>query len=405
MMRRPAAWYLFWGSVGTLAYAYAGFPLLTALRARLSPKPVSAAPITPSVSVIIVAHNEAAVITKKIDNALALDYPAERLEIIVASDGSDDGTAELAASHPSPLVRALALPRGGKNRTLNAAVAAASGEVLLFTDADSMLAPDALRLLVAPLADPEVGGVAGDYRYAGESSDGQGERTYWDLDRLLKRWQSASGSVTSATGQIYVIRRSLFEPVPLGVTDDFYTSLRVPLAGKRLLFEPRAAAYGPVAANAGAEFQRKVRVMTRGLTGVWLSRRGLNPLTYGFYAVQLLSHKVVRRLMVLPLIGLLLSAPLLWRRGWLYRLAALAQIGLHGAALLGYLLRNTRAGRLKPLSLPLFFDLVNIAALMAAANVARGKRYDLWLTQRAGEADRGEVRQEPGSTARHERAA
>lgn len=389
MQRPSAAKRLFWGSVGTLAYAYAGFPLLVALRAWLRPRPIRSGPITPRVSLIIVAHNEADVIVKKIDNALALDYPADSIEIIVASDGSDDGTAELAASHPAPRVRALALPRQGKNRTLNTAVAAASGEVLFFTDADSMLAPDALRHLVAPLADPEVGAVAGDYRYATDVASGDGERTYWSIDRLLKDWQSRSGSVTSATGQIYLIRRALFEPVPPGVTDDFYTSVRAPLAGRRLVFEPRAVAYGPVAANAKAEFRRKVRVMTRGLNGVWLSRRGLNPLTYGFYAVQLFSHKVLRRLMVLPLIGLFLSAPLLWRRGWLYRLATLGQATLHGAALAGYLLRDTRLGKLKLLSLPLFFDLVNIAALIAATNVLRGRRYDLWLTQRAGEVGDG----------------
>lgn len=384
-MRRTTSWWVFWSAAGLLLYTYVGFPLLLALRALLRPRPVGRrGDYTPPVSIIIAAYNEASVIAEKLANTLALNYPPERLEILVASDGSSDGTNEIVAqiARTTPNVRLFALPRQGKNRTLNAVVPEATGEVLVFSDADSMLTPDALRQLVTPLADPSVGGVGGDYQYPTDVAEGKGERSYWSVDRLTKRLQSQGGSMTSATGQIYAIRQTLWRPVALSVTDDFYTSVQVIAAKQRLVFEPLAVATGPIAASADKEFQRKVRVMMRGLHGVWLSRRLLNPFEYGFYALQLLTHKVLRRLMGVPLLLTALTAPLLWQRGWLYRLAALAQGGLHGAAALGFLLRRTRAGQTKALSLPFFLDMVNVAAIVAVVRLMRGDRGVIWEPQR-----------------------
>lgn len=387
-MSRPAA-AIFWGSLGVLAYTYMGFPLLTALRARLAPRRVVRDEAhRPRVSLIVAAHNEAGVIGEKLANCARLDYPAHLVEVVVASDGSDDGTAELAAAHGGPRVRVLALPRGGKNRTLNAAVAASQGEILVFSDADSALEPAALRHLVAPFADPEVGGVAGDYRYRRGGRVG-GERAYWSFDRALKGWQSAAGSVTSATGQLYAIRCGLFRPLPDGVTDDFFVSVQVPLAGRRLVFEPGAVASGPQAASAGAEFRRKVRVATAGLRGVWAARAGLDPRTHGLFALQLGSHKLLRRLAVLPLLALSVCAPLLWGRGLVYRLAAAGLWALHGLGLLGFLLRRTALGRLPLLSLPFFFELVNGAVLIALLGLLRGERHDTWTPERSDEAPAG----------------
>lgn len=382
-MKRTSNWWLFWGAGCLIIYTYIGFPLILALRGLLRPKPFERGQETPLVSLVIVAYNEAPVILKKLDNACSLDYPLDRLEIIVASDGSNDGMNELVAAYGADQVRLLVLPRQGKNRSLNAAVATAQGEILVFSDADSMLAPDALRHLVAPFNDPDVGGVGGDYYYATNTDEGTGERAYWNADRVLKRLQSRAENMTSATGQIYAIRRSLFKPVPMSVTDDFYTSVQVVSAHRRLVFEPRAVARGPVAASSNAEFKRKVRVMTRGLNGVRLSSHLLNPFQYGFFAIQLLSHKVLRRLMAIPLFVLAATAPLLWARGRFYRIATLLQFGLHAAALVGFLARGTRIGKSKIFSLPFFFDMVNIASLVAATNVLRGKRQDVWVTQRA----------------------
>jgi glycosyltransferase involved in cell wall biosynthesis len=383
MMRQTTPLLLFWGALGALLYGYVGFPLLSALRAALAPRPVRRDEAhRPPVSLIIAAHNEEAVILQKLENTRALAYPQHLVEIVVASDGSDDRTEELVAASGDPGVRLLRLPRGGKNRALNAAVAAASHEVLVFSDADSVLAPDALAQLVAPLADPEVGGVGGDFRYARRG--GRGERDYWSFDRALKRWQSRAWSMTSATGQLYAMRRALFRPIPDGVTDDFFTSVQAPLAHRRLVFEPRAVASGPPAPPARAEYRRKVRVITAGLRGVWLARAGLDPRTHGLFALQLFSHKVLRRLNVVPLLLLSLVAPLLWGRGALYRLAALGAGAVHGLGALGFVLRDTRLGRARVLSLPFFFELVNCAVLAALVGLARGERHDTWVPERNG---------------------
>ncbi len=384
-MRRTLSWWLFWGAVTTAAYTYVGFPMLLVLRAVLWPQRLRGLPqSTPlSVSFIIVAHNEATYICRKLDNALAVNYPRERIEIIVASDGSDDGMNALVAAYPSSAVRLLELPRRGKNPTLNVAVTAASGDIVVFSDADSMLHPDSLTHLLAPFADPAVGGVGGDYHYETASASGAGERSYWSFDRLLKRIESRGGNMISATGQLYAIRRELFQPVPSGVTDDFYTSVRVIAAHRRLVFAPQALVSGPEASSEGAEFQRKVRILTRGFKSVWESRQLLNPRRYGFYALQLFTHKLLRRLMIGPIVVAALTAPLLWGRGWLYRGATVGQLAFHSLALAGFLLRGTPAGRTKLLSLPLFFDMVYIAAVVALVNLLRGKSQDMWVTQRA----------------------
>lgn len=375
----------FWSAAALIVYTYLLFPALVVLRGRLQRQPYKSAEITPHVSMIIAAYNEAANIKAKLDNVLSLDYPRDCLEVIVASDGSDDGTDTIVQSYAQQGVRLLSLPRQGKAPALNAAVAASAGEILVFSDANSIYAPDALRALVRPFADPQVGGVAGNQRYlakAGNSITGDGERKYWGFDGQLKRYQSEAGNTISATGAIYAIRRHLFQPVPAGVTDDFVTSTRVIAQGYRLLFTPDAVAYEPVAASTGAEFRRKVRVITRGLRGVLTVRELLNPLRYGFYAIQLFSHKVLRRLVAFPLLVLFLVSPLLWRRGLVYRAATLVQFGFYGCAALGALLQNRPAGRRKIFTIPFFFSMVNTAALLATVNLLRGQRIVLWEPHR-----------------------
>jgi cellulose synthase/poly-beta-1,6-N-acetylglucosamine synthase-like glycosyltransferase len=377
---------LFWGSLAFVAYTYAGFPLLLAVRARLRPRPWREADATPSVSLVVCAHDEAATIGAKLENALALDWPADRLQVLVASDGSTDATESVVQGFAERGVRLLALPRRGKIPTLNDAVAEATGEILVFSDANSMWAPDALRALTRPFADPEVGGVAGDQRYLGrrERDGSDGERAYWSLDRELKRWESAAGSVTSATGAIYAVRRELFRPVVPGVTDDFFVSTNVVRAGRRLVFAPGAVAFEPAASTSGAEFQRKVRVATRGLRGVWVMRALLDPFRHGFYAFQLFSHKVARRLVGLPLLAVLVATPFLWGAGWIYRAALLAQLAVYGAAAAAWLV--PRLARAKPFAIPFYFCLVNLAALRAAWNVLTGRRIDVWKPERADPA-------------------
>jgi cellulose synthase/poly-beta-1,6-N-acetylglucosamine synthase-like glycosyltransferase len=375
---------VFWSAVGLVVYTYVLFPLLQLARGLLRRRAPALADFTPHVSMVICAHNEAESIGEKIENVLSLDYPPEQLDVVIASDGSDDGTEEIVGRYAGRRVQLLSLPRQGKIPALNTAVRAAAGEILVFSDANSLYAPDAIRALLRPFADPRVGGVAGDQRYedhADTSGESSGERTYWDFDRKLKEWQSRAGSVTSATGAIYAIRRALFSPVPSSVTDDFWVSTGVIDRGYRLVFAPNAIAYERPAASSGVEFQRKVRVITRGLRGVLLRRRLLNPFRHGFYALQLFSHKVLRRLVVLPLLVLLATTPWLWQAGPFYQAALVGQAGVYGLAAVAALLGPRRA-RSKLFTIPFFFCMVNLAALIAALNVARGRRIDSWQPTR-----------------------
>jgi glycosyltransferase involved in cell wall biosynthesis len=390
---------LFWLLAGIIAWTYAGFPLVVLARGRWSRRPVLAADICPTVSIVIAAHNEAPVIRRRVENLIGLDYPADRLEVIVASDGSTDATAAIAAAVAPDRVRVLELDRVGKADALNAALAEATGEIVVFSDANSEFAPDALRRLIRPFADPAGGGVAGDQRYRDDvdAGHGAGERQSWEIDRWLKQAESAAGNVISATGAIYAIRRELFRPVPAGVTDDFITSTAVIAQGRRLVFAGDAIAYEPVARDDRAEFGRKVRVMTRGLRGVVLRRALLDPRRSGFYAVQLATHKVLRRIVAFPFIGLALLTPMLWRKGPIYRLAALGQGAGYSLAALGLLLADRPLGRRKVLAIPAFFVLANAAAIQAVTNVLRGRRIDRWDPNVARSVQATAVAEAPGT--------
>jgi cellulose synthase/poly-beta-1,6-N-acetylglucosamine synthase-like glycosyltransferase len=379
---------VFWASAAVLGYTYVGFPLLVLVRSRLRPAPYRSDDITPTVTLLVAAHNEARSIGAKLDNALALDYPADRLEIVVASDGSDDGTDAIVASYAERGVRLLGLQRVGKAAALDAAADVATGEILVFSDANSHYAPDAVRRLVRPFADSSIGGVAGNQRYRPHSASDAttaGEQVYWDFDRVLKEAESLAGSTISATGAIYAIRRSLFRGVPVGVTDDFAVSTSVIEQGYRLVFAADAVAWEPVASSGGAEWGRKVRIMTRGFRGVVERRALLDPTRYGFYSVQLASHKVLRRLMGIPLLALAVAAPALWRRGRIYQLATVGQVTFYALGVAGLAIGRRGPGRHRLLAAPSFFIMVNAAAMTALWNVVRGRRIDRWDPARSAD--------------------
>jgi cellulose synthase/poly-beta-1,6-N-acetylglucosamine synthase-like glycosyltransferase len=377
---------VFFVASGLVGYTYVLFPGLVLLRARLRPRPHLSAPITPPVSVIVAARNEARSIGAKLDNLLNLDYPQARLQVVVAADGCDDDTDSAARARGDGRIRVVSLPRVGKAGALNAAVGVATGEILVFSDANSLYARDALRALVAPFADSDVGAVAGDQRYLADHAEAAvatGERLYWDLDRAIKRAESRGGNAVSATGAIYAVRRELFSQVPPGVTDDFATSTAVIARGKRLVFAPEAIAFEPVARSSRDEFARKVRVMTRGLNAVVARHELLDPRRYGFYALQLLSHKVLRRLMALPLAALALSAAVEARRSRAFRALAAAQGILYGLGTTGLFLRRSGGWRSRVVALPAYFCLVNGASLAALWNVLRRREIDRWEPRRS----------------------
>jgi glycosyltransferase involved in cell wall biosynthesis len=319
---------------------------------------------------------------------LDCDYPAELREVVVASDGSTDRTVEVARGFEAQGVRTLDLPRAGKATALNTAVAACEGEIIVLSDANNPLDPAALRRIVRPFADPEVGGVAGDQRYvpAVQADGAAGERSYWAMDRLVKEAETASGSVVSATGALYAVRRELFPRVVEGVTDDFWVSTNVVLSGRRLVLATDAVVYEVPSPEQGLEFQRKVRVMTRGLFGVYGRRELLDPRRFGFYSVQLLCHKVLRRLMVVPLALMWVASVVAARRGGrVWQAAAAAQTAGYALGALGLRVRASGlAGRV--LALASYFVMVNAASAVAVWNLLRGRRITRWEPARVDAA-------------------
>ena len=378
--------WVFWSAVAMLCYVYGGFTLLVAVYGRLRNRPVHKRAITPHLSLIVAAHNEERCIRQKIDNCLTLDYPPEALEVIIASDGSEDATEAIVSAHDDPRVFLLAYPRRGKIHALNDSVPRAAGEILVFSDANTLLDTQALKKLAANFADPEVGGVCGNQGYrarAGSDSSGAGERLYWSFDKWLKKQQTRCGSIVAADGALYAVRRELYQPpTTASVTDDFAISTGVVARRKRLVFEDEALAWEPETASATLEFRRKVRIVVRGLRGVLMRRALLNPFRYGFYSVVLFSHKVLRRVAPLFLIAALISSAVLAHDSTWFRLACGVQLGFYVLAGLGYLTRAHRAGRSKLLYAPFHYCLLNAAALVALAKVARGVRIERWEPER-----------------------
>jgi cellulose synthase/poly-beta-1,6-N-acetylglucosamine synthase-like glycosyltransferase len=380
---------LFWASLGGIFYTYIGFPLLLLARGALFKKAIHKAEITPNISLIIIAYNEAEIIAAKLENSLALDYPRDRLEIIVGSDGSSDGTNEIVAQYEDKGIQLFAYPRQGKISSLNATVPYTRGEVLVFSDANSMYEPDALTQLVSSFADPDVGCVGGNQRYisgSGSKAAGFGEQLYWNFESTLKNMQSKAGNMTSATGAMLAIRKELFQTIPSGVGDDFIMSTRVISQGYRLVFEPEALAFETVAPTEQAEFRRKVRVIVQGLWGLWIVRDLFNPVVHGFYALQIFSHKFLRWSVCWMLISLFLSSLGLYRKHKFYALVTQAQLLFYGVAASAWGLKQTSFAQLKIFklfSIPFYFCLVNIASLMGWYQLVIGKRVDIWSsTQR-----------------------
>jgi len=376
----------FWLSIFLLIYVYGGFSVLVIIVGRLRQRHVRKQEITPTMSLIIAAYNEEESIAARIDNALKLDYPAEALQIIVASDGSDDSTNSIVAGYADSRVQLLELPRRGKIHALNDAVKHATGEILVFSDANSMYDAQALRMLSRNFAEAQVGGVAGNTIYTKLSksdSSSQGEDLYWSYDKWLKEMESLTGSIISAHGAIYAIRRELYRPISdSAVTDDFAISTLVIEQGYRLVFESEARAYEPPLPAAEREFRRKVRLMTRGFRSVLLRKALLNPFRYGFYSLELFTHKVLRRLVPCILFVLFVSSVALQSSGMIYVAAAAGQMIFYLLAGFGYVLRGQKLGKLKFLYIPFFYCLANFAAFVAMIKVLQGHQIERWQPQR-----------------------
>ena len=343
-----AATAVLWGGAAALAYTHAGYPLLLAGLARLRPPGAEAATpetpgasaagaATPSVSLVVAAHREAEVIAAKVANALALDWPRERLEVIVACDGSPDDTPARARAAGADVV--LDLPWGGKVRAQDAAVARARGDLLAFSDANARWEPDALRALVAPFADPRVGYVCGQVRFVGDGGTNQ-DGLYWRYEMAVRALESRLASVTGGNGAIYAVRREAYLHVDPVMGHDLSFPFNMVKRGWRAVYEPRARAQEKMVPTIEGEFARRRRMMSHAwaivLRGGLLSPRGYPPL----YALMIASHRVLRY--AAPFIHVVVAAASLRLapRSRPARLAVAAQAALLGAATAGARVRS-----------------------------------------------------------------
>jgi cellulose synthase/poly-beta-1,6-N-acetylglucosamine synthase-like glycosyltransferase len=367
-------------SAAVVVWVYAGYPLALALLGRLRPRPRRRASCEPRLSIVVAAHDEAAVIAEKVANVWASEYRSDLIELIVASDGSEDGTVE--AARQAGATQVLDLPRMGKLASLNRAAQVASGEILVFTDADSLLEPDTLRELTSNFADETVGGVAANVvRCAAEDGRpvARGESAYWRYERLLKRLEDRVGSVVSASGHLYAVRHGLFSSPALTTgTDDFLISSQVVTAGSRLAFDERAIVLVATPERGGTELRRKIRVMNRGLRSAFALGLALLPTRTGLYGLEVIFHKILRRFVAFFLLAALVSSAVLAAGDPVWWIALAPQLAFYALALAGALLAGTRWGRIKPLWIPYFFCLANLAAALSVLSLLAGVRFERW---------------------------
>jgi cellulose synthase/poly-beta-1,6-N-acetylglucosamine synthase-like glycosyltransferase len=375
-----AATLIFWLSAAALFYTYAGYPLLLLLVSTIRPQRIKRHLFQPSVSIIITAYNEERALAAKLGNTLALDYPPELLEIIVASDCSTDRTDAITRDFAGRGVRLhRQAERLGKTSAQNAAVESSRGEIIVFSDATSMYKPDVLRSMLSNFADAEVGCVAGRLVYvdAANSRIGHGPRSYWSYESFLKKHESRAGSLIGASGCLYAVRKSAYVPLYPEACSDFIIGTKIVEQGLRAIYEPRAICTEETNRRSGAELKMRVRVIAQTFTDLWRHRLMLNPFHSGFYAVQLLSHKVMRYLVPFFLIAFCGASALLAFDSFFYGAILLVQLTGYGCALLAVALE--RAGvRTRILALPQYFVLANLASVIALYKFLRGERFAHW---------------------------
>lgn len=368
----------FWFLLALSGYTYFGYPLLACVLGAVRRRRVCKGAFEPSVSILIAAYNEAAHIGATIENKTALDYPAEKLEIIVISDGSTDGTDEIAAAHPRVTVLRQE-PRRGKTAALNMGVERAAGDILVFSDANSLYAADALRHLTRNFCDPEVGYVTGRMRYRadGGTSVGLGSRAYMMYEDVLRRLETMLGSVVGVNGGIDAVRRSLYRPMKDEQLPDFVLPLRVIRDGYRVVYEPDAILTEDALALPRSEYRMRVRVALRTWWTLSEMRSLFDPMRHGIFSLQLFSHKPLRYLMGLALPALYALAIVLAGSGWIF--AVTAAIGTFGLILAAAGFVVERSGKAAgPLGMPYYFLLITAAACHALIDFLRGRRQTIW---------------------------
>jgi cellulose synthase/poly-beta-1,6-N-acetylglucosamine synthase-like glycosyltransferase len=378
---------IFFFCILMLVYVYAGYPLLARLLGSLVRRrvwPAEPGEHTPTVTVLIAAYNEAAHIETTVRNKLEQDYPADKLDIIVISDESNDGTDDIVAGIGDPRVKLIRQePRAGKTSALNLAMPTATGEIIVFSDANSLYAPDTLKNLVAPLADPKVGYVTGRmvYKASDGSLTGEGCSAYMRYENNLRAWETDLGSIVGVDGGVDAMQSAIYRPMNADQLPDFVQPLTVREQGYRVVYEPRALLYEDALAEVDDEFRMRVRVSLRAFHALKDKAALLNPFIFGLFAWQLWSHKVLRYLAFLFMAGALISNLILtfgsqYFANWTILLAG--QIVFYAIARYGHTMN--RRGQQTPRLVGLIYYLcvLNLASARAFWQFLQGRKQVTW---------------------------
>ena len=384
--------------IGLVIYTYIGYGVVVWALIRLRPKrPVIAdisSDFTPDVTLIVPAYNELNCLPAKVANSLGQLYPLERIHFLFVTEGSTDGSDDYLRNNYGDSIEILGgSERRGKVAAMNRAMQQIKTPIVIFTDANTQLNPEAVRNIVRHFRDPEIGAVAGEKRIQttdSESAAGSGEGLYWKYESQLKRWDAELHTIVGAAGELFAVRTELYEPIsPDTILDDFIISLKIAGRGYRVAYEPEAYALERPSFSIIDEQKRKIRIAAGGFQSiVWLANL-LNPFRYGLLTFEYVSHRVMRWAVTpicLPLI-LLLNAGLVLRDGWAsgWGLLLAAQILFYGAAWLGYVLEK-RQLRWKAVFVPFYFTFMNVCALAGLARYLRGNQSGTWEKVRRADA-------------------
>jgi len=373
----------FWICLGLVFYIYIGYPAVIYLLAQVIGRDVRKSDIEPPVTVLIAAFNEEREIERTVINKLTQDYPPDRLEIIVISDGSTDRTDQivqaLMAANKDRVKLLRQEPRQGKTQGLNRAMGHASGEIVVFSDANSIYAPNAIRQLVRNFADPTVGYVTGQMVYSNPDGSGIGEGSgaYMRYENLLRVLETRLNSVVGVDGGIDAVRHPLYRPMNPDQLPDFVLPLNVVEQGQRVVYEPNAILCEPALSAAADEFRMRVRVSLRALWALYDKRNLLNPFRYKLFAWQLLSHKLLRYGAFIPLVGLVIFNAFLIGKHPFYFGFFILQLAAYAVAGLGHFLNQLPALSSKMLA-PYYFVILNVACAIALWKFLNREKMVLW---------------------------
>ena len=368
------------------AYVYFGYPLVLWVVSRFYPKhAVVASENLPTVSLIVSCYNEVDVIEEKLENSLKIQYPRDKFSIVVVSDGSDDGTDEIAKAYADRGVRLVRQEgRLGKTMGLNKALETIDSEIVVFSDANAMYSPDAVQQLVKHFNSPDVGYVVGAALYTDgkDSASAKNENTYWQYELAIKSWESRLHSVVGGDGAIYAIRKALWQPLDQKDINDFVNPLQIVAKGYKGRFEPTAQCFEETAGSFSKEIARKERIVNRSIRGLMNVREVMNPFRTGWFAFEVISHKLLRWLIPLFLaLGLVGSAFLASQGYGIFQLVAVGGLAILIPAFLGHI-RHENADLPTWVSVPYYFTMVNAYALKGLYNAFLGRTQVTWNSAR-----------------------